>query len=81
MGQTAGSKKSIWDPQGKVLRSFDLSVDPFEQEPLVLSQKDRTYSSHTKPLSRWFKATNLSSGESRMSKRDVEVLKSLGYIQ
>ena len=81
MGQTAGSKKSIWDPQEKVLLSFDLSVDPFEQEPLAFSQKDRTYSSRTKPLSRWFKATNLSSGESRMSKRDVEVLKSLGYIQ
>ncbi len=81
VGQTVGNKKSIWNPREKVLSSFDLSVDPFEQEPLVLSQKDRMYSSRTKPLSRWFEATNLSGGESRMNKRDMEILRSLGYVQ
>ena len=80
VGQTLGDQKSIWNPRGKTLSLFDVPHDPFEQNPVVLSKRDSRYRAQAKPLRRWFEATDLSDGESRMSERDVEVLKSLGYI-
>ncbi len=80
VGQTLGDEKSVWNPRGKSLSLFDVINDPFEESPVVLTRKDSRYQAGVKPLSRWFDATDLSDGESRMSERDVEVLKSLGYI-
>ena len=81
IGQTLGDKKSIWNPRKKVLSLFDVDTDPFEQKPLMLSSGDSLYSTLKKPLRQWFEVTNLSDGESRMNERDVEILKSLGYVQ
>ena len=81
MGQTLGDEKSVWNPRKKVLSLFDVNIDPFEEKPLMLSEGDSLYNTLKKPLNQWFKATNLSDGKSRMNERDVEILKSLGYVQ
>ena len=81
VGQTFGDEKSIWRPRKKSISVFDISSDPFEENPVVVNRTDPSYHSRKKPLSQWFEATDLSVGESRMGKRDVEILKSLGYIQ
>ncbi len=80
VGQTLGDEKAVWNPRAKSLSLVDVRSDPFEENPTVLGKKDARYHAEAKPLSRWFDATDLSDGESRMSERDVEVLKSLGYI-
>ena len=80
VGQTLGDDKAVWNPRAKSLSLVDVRNDPFEENPKVFGNKDARYHAEAKPLSRWFDATDLSDGESRMSERDVEVLKSLGYI-
>jgi hypothetical protein len=39
------------------------------------------YKSETAALRRWHETTHLEEGETRMTERDVEILKSLGYLQ
>ena len=81
VGQTLGHQKTIWNPRGESVSLWDIRHDPFEENPTVLSKNDARYNARRNPLSRWYEATDLSDGESQMSRRDVEVLKSLGYIQ
>ena len=81
IGQSLGSQKMVWDPSGRFLSVFNIDEDPFEMSPLVLSHKNPEYSATARPLGQWFKATDLSAGESKLTKRDTEVLKTLGYIQ
>ena len=80
VGQSLGSQKMVWDPSGRSLSVFNIDEDPFEMSPLVLSQKNPEYSATARPLGQWFKATDLTAGESKLTKRDTEVLKTLGYI-
>ena len=80
VGQSLGSQKMVWDPSGRSLSVFNIDEDPFEMSPLVLSHKNPEYSATARPLGQWFKATDLSAGESKLTKRDTEVLKTLGYI-
>lgn len=80
IGQSLGSQKMVWDPSGRFLSVFNIDEDPFEMSPLVLSHKNPEYSATARPLGQWFKATDLSAGESKLTKRDTEVLKTLGYI-
>ncbi len=48
---------------------------------MVLSKKDAQYRAEAVPLSQWFASTDLSQGESKLTKRDAEILRALGYIQ
>ena len=80
VGQSLGTQKMVWDPAGRSLSVFNIDEDPFEMSPLVLSHKDAQYSATARPLGQWFKATDLSAGDSKLTKRDLEVLKTLGYI-
>ena len=48
---------------------------------MVLSKKDAQYRAEAAPLSQWFASTDLSQGESKLTKRDAEILRALGYIQ
>ena len=80
VGQSLGSQKMVWDPTGRSLSVFNIDEDPFEMSPLVLSHKDAQYSATARPLGQWFKATDLAAGDSKLTKRDLEVLKTLGYI-
>ncbi len=80
VGQSLGTQKMVWDPNGRSLSVFNIDEDPFEMSPLVLSHKHAQYSATARPLGQWFRATDLTAGESKLTKRDTEVLKTLGYI-
>ena len=80
VGQSLGSEKMVWDPTGRSISVFNIDKDPFEANPRVFSRRHAQYSATARPLAQWFKATDLSAGESKLTKRDTEVLKTLGYI-
>lgn len=80
-GRTVGSDKWIWSPRDESLTIFDVAADPLELNPQVLSPSNAAYKHSTRSLQRWFNATDLTDGESTMTQRDAEILKSLGYLQ
>ena len=81
MGETAGWRQLVWTPSGKSLSVVNLDQDPLGLRPAVLGNDDEEYQARAASLKRWFEATDLDEGEITMNKRDVEVLKSLGYLQ
>lgn len=81
VGKTEGSRKLIWTPEENSLSIYDVQDDPLELKPLSLDDDDARYKRETAALERWFEATDLEESEVKLSKRDAEVLKSLGYIQ
>ena len=80
LGQNLGSQKMVWNPGARSLSVFNIEEDPFEMSPLVFSHKNADYSAKARPLGQWFQATDLSAGDSKLTKRDLEILKTLGYI-
>ena len=80
-GYRQGDHKVIWTPENEELYVYDLEEDPFEQNPLTPEEGKPDYKRETEALTKWFKATHLADGENKMSERDREALKSLGYIQ
>lgn len=81
MGKIDGEMKSVWVPGEEQFRILDLTADPFERNPQELDPGDRRYKFEIAPFERWYESTNLEQREARLTKRDAEVLKSLGYIQ
>ena len=81
MGKLDGFKKAIWTPQEERFEFFDLERDPFELQSETLEPKDQVYKYESGGFQRWFEETNLAESESRLTKRDAEILESLGYIQ
>ncbi len=80
MGKLDGTEKSIWTPQENQFEFFDLATDPFELHSTIVNKGDRRYKFESAAFERWFDSTNLAESESRLSKRDAEILESLGYI-
>jgi arylsulfatase A-like enzyme len=81
LGRTQGSEKLVWTPQDASLEVFDLAEDALELDPNVVDKESETYRRHTASLTKWYKTTDLDPGDSRLTKRDVEILRSLGYVQ
>ena len=81
LGMTMGSDKFVWTPGNSELAVLDLEQDPFELEPKVLDEGERAYERRTASFQRWFDSTDLEESELKISDRDVEVLKSLGYLK
>ena len=81
VGETVGFRKLVWTPGEKSLSVVNLEQDPLELRPAVLREGDTEYYTRAASLKRWFEATDLEEGEITMNKRDIEVLKSLGYLQ
>ena len=81
MGKIDGMMKSVWVPGDEQFRIHDLSADPFEIDPREFGPGDRRYKFEIASFERWYESTNLEQHEARLTKRDAEVLKSLGYIQ
>jgi len=81
LGCTTGAEKFVWTPDEGTLAMIDLEQDPFEQQPTLLAEGDRRYEKETAALRRWFKSTDLEESELKVSGRDTEVLKNLGYLQ
>ena len=80
IGKLDGDMKVIWTPQEERFEFFDLSQDPFETNTQFLADDDRRYKFEEAAFERWFESTNLAESEARMTKRDEEILKSLGYL-
>ena len=81
LGRMTGSEKFVWTPGEGTLAMIDLEQDPFEQRPTVLAEDDLRYAKETAELRRWFESPDLEESELKISERDTEVLKSLGYLQ
>lgn len=81
LGRTTGREKLVWTPGEGTLAMIDLEQDPFEQQPTVLAEGDRRYEKETAALRQWFESTDLEESELKISDRDTEVLKSLGYLR
>ncbi|MCY4593827.1 MAG: sulfatase [Bryobacterales bacterium] len=80
IGKLDGNMKVIWTPGEERFEVFDLAQDPFEVKTQFLVANDRRYKFEEAAFERWFEATDLAESESRLTKRDTEILKSLGYI-
>ncbi len=81
MGKINGTVKIVWVPGNEQFRIHDLTVDPFEIDPQELSPDNRRYKFEIASFERWYESTDLERREARLTKRDAEILKSLGYIQ
>ena len=81
IGETVGFRKLVWTTGEKSLSVVNLEQDPLELRPAVLREGDTEYHTRAASLKRWFEATDLEEGEITMNERDIEVLKSLGYLQ
>lgn len=80
IGRLNGVNKAIWTPGERQFEFFDLATDPLEQNVNLLNNEDRRYKFESGAFERWFESTNLAESETRLTKRDIEVLESLGYI-
>jgi hypothetical protein len=63
------------------MAQYDLLRDAYELKPRVLKKGSAPYESQTRRLAAWFERTETKGRQEELSTRDVEVLKSLGYIQ
>jgi len=81
IGVLAGSRKLVWSPQDESLEIFNLSRDPLEQAPLRPGRKTPLYQAETARLDQWFESTAGAAGHNRMTEKDLEALRSLGYLQ
>ena len=81
IGETRGFRKLVWTPGDRSLSVVNLEQDPLGLRPAVVRKDDKGYQTRAASLRRWFEATRLEEGEITMNERDIEVLKSLGYLQ
>jgi arylsulfatase A-like enzyme len=80
-GYVDGATKLIWSPGDELLHSYDVARDPLEHQPATLTAASPPYAAETQRLKSWYSRTEFTAGEELLSKRDIEVLKSLGYVQ
>lgn len=80
-GYVTGPSKLVWSPEDRRMVEYNVVKDPREQHPKPLDAASRRYQSETSRMSAWFERTETRAAEKQLSGRDVEVLKSLGYIQ
>lgn len=81
MGKISDTVKIIWTPQSEQFRIHDLNEDPFEFDPLEIGPENQRYKFESAAFERWYESTDLERHEARLTKRDAEILESLGYIQ
>jgi arylsulfatase A-like enzyme len=80
-GRIDGTTKFIWSPADSSLAAYDLARDSRENNPTILREGVDRYANETARVKTWFARTESRSREQVISKRDLEVLKSLGYVQ
>ncbi len=81
LGRTQGNRKVVWTPEAERVSIVDLNDDPHEDDPRVHERQGKTYQRETAELRAWFEKTDLEESEAQLTRRDAEVLKSLGYLQ
>ncbi|MEX2260307.1 MAG: sulfatase [Bryobacteraceae bacterium] len=80
-GYMDGAAKFVWAPEEEKLAMYDVSRDPHELRPRSVQAPNPQYKAETKRLRTWFARTESRASEENLSARDIEVLKSLGYVQ
>ena len=80
-GRIDGAAKSIWSPGDEEVLVFDLRRDPWELKPRLHRPGDGYFKNRTSQLRAWFARTERRAAEQQLSRQDMEVLKSLGYVQ
>jgi arylsulfatase A-like enzyme len=75
------ARKLIWSPEDGEAAWYDLRGDAAELRPQLLRDGGAPYAAETGRLKNWFARTNTPDNETQLSSRDIEVLKSLGYVQ
>lgn len=80
-GRLKGDDKTVWSPGDDSLEIYDVSADRYETRPIQLDPGNSEYGKETASLRWWFSATEFREGEDSLTSRDLEVLKSLGYLQ
>jgi len=81
LGYVMGRRKAIWTPTENRLEIYDLSRDPYELSPATPDRATAQYRAEQLRLERWYKATAQKAGELKLTEKDVEILKSLGYLR
>ena len=81
MGQLTGDQKLIWTPTSNETEVFNLAQDRNEKNPIFLGKSPRPIRAQVDHLKSWYKSTNRhKKNRPTMKKRDIEVLRTLGYI-
>lgn len=80
-GRTNNNSKMVWDTSAQKLYLYDLSRDPHELHGREISKDKPTYLADTSNLKKWFLRTETRAQSQKLSDHDIEVLKSLGYVQ
>ena len=81
MGWVLEEQKIIWTPRSNKVEVFDVAKDQREIEPVFLGRTKDRYQRQVNQLLAWFKATAIYRDEpSPLQKKDIEILKSLGYV-
>jgi arylsulfatase A-like enzyme len=81
MSSIDGASKLIWSPEEQNLRGYDVAADRFERKPRAIAADSEFYRDQTERLASWFSRTAERAGEEKLSTRDEEILKSLGYAR
>lgn len=81
LGKSEGALKRVWSPRENQLSIVNIERDPFELNPQILRDDSGLYEEATSELKEWFTTTERAQAEMTRSKRDEEVLRSLGYTQ
>jgi arylsulfatase A-like enzyme len=80
-GYIEGNSKFIWTPEEQTAVAYDVGRDPQETQPRTSSADTQSYRRQTDRLKTWFARTESRASEEKMTARDAEILKSLGYVQ
>lgn len=81
MGSLREQQKMIWTPGNNKVEVFDLGNDSTETQPIYSGKLNGAYRTQVNHLLGWFEATTIyRKDQPRIKKKDIEVLRSLGYI-
>jgi arylsulfatase A-like enzyme len=81
MGRSDDGRKLVWNTAASTLAMYDIVKDPLEARPRFVGPTSAEYKNETSLLARWFEVTDSAAGKAALTSRDVEVLRSLGYLQ
>lgn len=80
-GYLTGNRKLIYSPNDETLALYDIGRDPAEVHPQMIGEGSQEYVKESERLKTWLARTDTRTEQQELSARDVEVLKSLGYVQ
>lgn len=81
LGRIRDRQKIVWTPGSDNLEVFDLGEDRTRMRPLFSGEASGPYKDEVERMHSWFKATTLYRDEKhRLRQRDIEILRSLGYV-